>query len=259
MDDFDSPATCFISTRVQHRVTTVTVRDDILILVRHGTKTLLGNAAPVIIKAGMAVVMARGSQWDVINDPGGDGRYEALVLQFGDRAVADFQSSYAGQFGLGRIEASFVAKPDQEFESTVVRAADSIGAAQVSAPLRRHKVMEVLLMLAEQGCILRPRDELAWPDLLKRLIAQRPHVEWTVDSLARACHTSASTLRRRLAGHDLTVGALVRDIRMEVAMLLLQTSALPVGDVAERCGYGSHSRFSSAFRARYGFPPSHLR
>ena len=47
--------------------------------------------------------------------------------------------------------------------------------------------------------------------------------------------------------------------RLETALVLLQSSTLQVSEIAARCGYESHSRFSAAFRERFGFPPSQLR
>jgi transcriptional regulator GlxA family with amidase domain len=44
-----------------------------------------------------------------------------------------------------------------------------------------------------------------------------------------------------------------------VAMSLLQGTSLQVSEIALRCGYDSHSRFTAAFRQRFGYPPSHLR
>ncbi len=57
----------------------------------------------------------------------------------------------------------------------------------------------------------------------------------------------------------MTLGELVREVRMETALALLQSTPLSVGEVAARCGYESHSSFSSAFRQRFGFAPSDLR
>ena len=51
----------------------------------------------------------------------------------------------------------------------------------------------------------------------------------------------------------------MRDVRLEAALALLQGSGLQVSEISARCGYGSHSRFSAAFRKRFGFAPSHLR
>jgi transcriptional regulator GlxA family with amidase domain len=46
---------------------------------------------------------------------------------------------------------------------------------------------------------------------------------------------------------------------METALTLLQSSRLPIGEIAQRCGWESHSRFSAAFQERWGFAPSVLR
>ena len=48
-------------------------------------------------------------------------------------------------------------------------------------------------------------------------------------------------------------------MRLETGLVLLQSSALQVSEIAARCGYESHSRFSAAFRERFGFSPSQLR
>lgn len=259
MEERISAATCFISSRVRHRVATVAIREDVLILVRSGVKTLLGQAQPLMLSAGEAVVLARGSEWDVVNDPAPEGRYEALVLQFGDGAVTDFHRAYPGVFPAPPMAGSFVVAPDALVADAVLRAAASIDEPALSERLRQHRVQEVLLLLAERGCVLQPRDALSWPDRVRRLIASRPHADWTAGALAQACHTSTSTLQRRLAEHAVTVGGLIRETRLETALILLQTSQLPVGEVAQRCGYESHSRFSAAFKSRYGFLPSHLR
>ena len=82
---------------------------------------------------------------------------------------------------------------------------------------------------------------------------------WTVERIAAAFATSASTLQRRLAQEGETVSQCLRDVRLETALVLLQSSTLQVSEIAARCGYESHSRFSAAFRERFGFPPSQLR
>jgi AraC-like DNA-binding protein len=70
---------------------------------------------------------------------------------------------------------------------------------------------------------------------------------------------SESTLRRRLDGSDMTLAALVKDVRLELALNLLQTTRQSIGDVAQQCGWQSHSRFTAAFQERWGVPPSVVR
>ena len=258
MDEFSPAATCLISTRQFHRVATVTVRDDVLIWVRKGVKTLVHQGGEHKIRAGQAVVMAKGAQWDVINDPAPHGRYEALVLQFGEGAIQAFHEAYGAAYPLPPIADCFNLTVAPDLAQLILRVADVIASPLAAGVLRQHRVIEVLLMLAELGCVIKSPEKLTWPDRIRRLIAQRPHAEWTVDALASACHVSSSTLCRRLSAAGLTVGSLVREVRLETALMLLQSTSLPVGEVAQRCGYESHGRFSAAFRTRYGFLPSKL-
>ena len=104
-----------------------------------------------------------------------------------------------------------------------------------------------------------PPGELGWADRVRRLIGPSPQADWTVERIAAAFATSASTLQRRLAQEGETVSQCLRDVRLETALVLLHSSTLQVSEIAARCGYESHSRFSAAFRERFGFPPSQLR
>ena len=77
----------------------------------------------------------------------------------------------------------------------------------------------------------------------------------TVDTLAQAFHLSASSLQRRLAEEGTTASRCVREARLLTAMALLQGSDLQVSEIAVRCGYQSHSRFTAAFRQRFSGSP----
>lgn len=259
MSDSGPASGCAISVHVRHRLATVTVRDDLLVWVRSGVKTLINQHGGLDCKAGEAVLIARGSQWDVVNDPAPAGRYEALVLQFGGAAIGDFHARHAADFAAAALRGCAPLGVDAELERSLDGALDTLRSASASARLRHHRVLDVLLLLAERGHLFAPADALGWDERVRRLIGQRPQAPWRADTLARALHVSASTLRRRLLRSGTTIGDLVREVRLETALLLLQSTALPVGDVARRCGYDSHSRFSAAFRSRYGFAPSDLR
>jgi len=130
---------------------------------------------------------------------------------------------------------------------------------EASDAMREHRAMEVLLLLAERGLVFAASRELAWADRVRRLLSQRPQAPWTLQQVAEAFHLSASSLQRRLAEESASFSQCIREVRLETAMALLQDSALQVSEVAARCGYDSHSRFSAAFRERFGFAPSHLR
>lgn len=259
MHDHAPTSNCLISTHVRHRLATVTMRSDILIWVRSGTKTLHDPRGTLEASADEVLVAAHGTQWDITNDPMPQGRYEALVLQFGSDVLHEFDRRYKADFQLKPLEGGMKIGTDAGLVQTVLRATEILSAPAASMRVQQHRVMEVLLLLAERGCVFHSTDEVSWPDKVRRLVSQRPHEDWSLEQVAGCFHMSASTLQRRLREFDVSVGDLVRETRLEVALMLLQSTSMPVGEVAQRCGYDSHSRFSVAFRTRYGFLPSYLR
>jgi AraC-like DNA-binding protein len=259
MHDRIPTSNVLISTHVRHRLATVTVRSDILIWVRSGTKTLHDPRETLEVTATGALAVAQGAQCDITNDPMPHGRYEALILQFGSDVLHEFDKRYKADFLFKPLAGGMKISADTELHQTVLRATEILGTPGASTRVKQHRVMEVLLLLAERGCVFSSAEAVSWPDKVRRLVSQRPHEDWSLEQVAGWFHMSASTLQRRLREFDVTVGDLVRETRLEVALMLLQSTSMPVGEVAQRCGYDSHSRFSAAFRSRYGFLPSYLR
>jgi AraC-like DNA-binding protein len=75
--------------------------------------------------------------------------------------------------------------------------------------------------------------------------------------LASACHASESTLLRAFTRElGTTPGAYARERRLDASLLLIQAGRYSVGEVAERSGYATLAAFTSAFRKRFGIPPS---
>lgn len=203
--------------------------------------------------------MARSTQWEVVNEAAPGGHYEAHLMSFAPHTVAHFHERFAQFAATPALQGSASTAADTAFVATLCHATAALREPGASHAVREHRALEVLLLLAERGLVFAPSRGLAWADRVHRLVGQRPHARWTVDDVARAFHLSASTLQRRLANEGTSVNRCVRDVRLEAAMALLQGSNLPVSEIATRCGYDSHSRFSAAFRQRFGYAPSHLR
>ena len=256
----DAPAASHVlSSTVRHRIRTITVRDDMVGWVASGSKRLATPQGSIGFRTGDVFVVPRATQWDMVNDPAPQGRYIARVLTFAPPLVELFHERF-GQFAATPVVqgcASLLA--DEAFTATFGHAAAALEDSEASQAMRQHRALEVLLLLAERGLVFAPARELGWADRVRRLAGQRPQAVWTVDDVARAFHLSASTLQRRLAQEATSVSQCVREVRLETAMGLLQTTGLQVSEIAGRCGYESHSRFSAAFRECFGFAPSHLR
>ena len=248
-----------ISTTAHHRIHTAIVRMDSVGWVVSGTKHLVTAGGSHRFPRGQVFVLPRAAQWEVINDPAPQGRYVARLLCFAPELVEQFHRLH-GQFAaIAPVQGCAGLAADAAFEDSYMRAVTALEDEASSQALQAHRALEVLLLLAEAGIVFAPPGELGWAERVRRLVGPSPQADWTLDRIASAFGASPSTLQRRLAQEGETVSQCLRDVRLETGLMLLQSSGLQVSEIASRCGYASHSRFSAAFRERFGFPPSQLR
>lgn len=237
---------------------TLSVREDLFVAVCRGSKHLHLPGSILRARAGQGVALACGTQWDVTNDPRSGGEYQAIVLAFPDDLLQEF-GTVDGSMAVPALRAAQVLPLDDELWAAMHRTLPPVTTQPMSGPLLRHRIMEVLLLLAQRGVRFAGREAVPWTEKIRRLVVQRPHADWDVPTLASAFHMSESTLRRHLAGSGTTLAALLKEVRLELALNLLQTTRLSVGEVAQLCGWQSHSRFSATFQERWGVPPSVVR
>jgi AraC-like DNA-binding protein len=83
--------------------------------------------------------------------------------------------------------------------------------------------------------------------------------KFTVDDLAAAFAMSRRTLARRLKVHGTSFHDLLDDARFVAARNLLQSSRVPVAQIAARLGYSDTPAFTRAFRRWAGTSPTEWR
>ena len=248
-----------ISTTVPHLVRTATVRDDLVGWVMSGRKRLITPAGEVQFAPQQVFMIPRLTQWDMVNEPVSGGRYEARLIGFAPTLIERFHQRF-GQFSATPpVQGCASSAADENFVATFSHATRALKDSETSSAMAEHRALELLLLLAERGLVFSATRELAWAERVRRLVGQRPQANWSLHAVATAFHLSASTMQRRLAEERVSFSQCMREVRLETAMALLQDSGLQVSEVAARCGYDSHSRFSAAFRERFGYAPSHLR
>jgi AraC-like DNA-binding protein len=118
--------------------------------------------------------------------------------------------------------------------------------------VRRHLAD---LPLDQRGWLAGLRDDQVGCALGK--LHDRPAHPWTLDELARAVGLSRSVLAERFAQF---VGqppmAYLAQWRMQLAATLLSATALGLGEIADRVGYGSEAALSRAFKRLVGVAPA---
>jgi AraC family transcriptional regulator len=94
----------------------------------------------------------------------------------------------------------------------------------------------------------------------KTILTERPAEPWTLEAVARQLHTSEFHLARIFrTATGFGIHQYRNELRLRLALDLLDDAAVKVGELAHRLGYSSHSHFTDAFTAVFGAPPMAVR
>lgn len=248
-----------ILTSVSHRVRTLTAREDLIGWVCAGRKTLVSTHGEHHFPASTVFLIPRNTHWDVINEAQAKGGYEVRLISLSPELIGQFYKRF-GQFSpLNGLAGCARTAADEPFIQTFKHALTALENPATPISIQEHRSLEILLLLAERGLCFAPMESLSWRERVCRLIGQRPNADWNTRSVAAAFHLSSSSLQRRLSEEGTALGSCIREVRLESALALLQSTQLNIAEIANRSGYASHSRFSAAFRTRFGYAPSCLR
>lgn len=105
---------------------------------------------------------------------------------------------------------------------------------------------------------LRPKSEFQLR--LDRLVEEQGVDKVNLDSIARGFAMTAKTLARRFKiEFDITPGKWLQAVRISKAKEYLEASALSVGEICDRIGYGDQASFTRLFGRITGVTPSEYR
>lgn len=82
----------------------------------------------------------------------------------------------------------------------------------------------------------------------------------TLQELSLRFHMPLTSMKSCFKGvFGMSINAYLREYRLQAAAELLRASSLPIGDIAMRVGYESHSKFAEAFQKKFGQTPARYR
>lgn len=228
-----------------------------LIVVLKGTKTLRWDGHSCRIEAGEAVALASGGLFDVENHPAPDGEYQASWFAWHGDALAAHAPAAGSRpvrdmLLLGAVEPAFMAS----FEHAREAIGDAVG---VPDAIARHRLAELLAWIALRGGHFATNPQASVKQRVRALLGRAPEQDWSAAAVASALAMSEATLRRRLTAEASSLTSLLVDVRMSLALSLLQSTDRPIVQIAQDAGYASPSRFAVRFRERFGFAPTAVR
>lgn len=128
----------------------------------------------------------------------------------------------------------------------------------------RVKVLEVLLVLTELD-VMEDASEHAHFSEVQIEVVKRIHAflvthfneHYTIDELSERFEISPTVMKKCFKGvYGDSVYSYMKLYRLQVAERLLKESQLTVGEIATQIGYLNPNKFTSAFCAQYGMPPT---
>ncbi|MFC5473269.1 helix-turn-helix transcriptional regulator [Paraherbaspirillum soli] len=236
--------------------------DAAILLVNSGKLTLDADQVHMELDEPLTLLaVAQDVRADIQKNPGsGDGTFRSMFLTFAPDVILEFYKRHENEMSISSPIASLrKLGVDADLADTLAYCVRGMAAEQVSDREQRHRLIGLLLALADRGCCFPRPSTQQIGDRLKGLLGPSPQRRWTTATAARELAMSEATLRRRLATENLRFDSLLLDIRMHHAMTLLQTTAWSIPQIAEASGYRASSRFALRFRERFGCSPSRAR
>ena len=126
-------------------------------------------------------------------------------------------------------------------------------------PIRRHRLIEPLIWLKYHGIQLSPHEDENPLSKVRRLIETDLSHPWRSSEVADYFSISESTMRRWLAKSGQGFARTLQNTRLEHGLSLLQSTDIPIAEIAFNCGFKAPSHFSDSFRKRFGIKPSEIR
>jgi len=244
------PFSVYTSIKEQHLLNVPVVK-PLFIAVLGGEK-VLGKQGEITCTAGDFIFLSDSPSINMRNIPK-ESDYFALLVEF---EYQDFQ-------GLQNSKRSKAFHCVGEITETLTNCLQqfvewSVWAPKSLWPVRRREIIELMCLLGHQE-ILSMVGSANVANQVHQLFSTQQEQTLTIQHICAQLAMSESTLRRKLKTEGTSLQAIKDQVKLGLGLHLLQTTVLPISQIAEECGYHSQSRFTDRFKARFGLTPSQLR
>lgn len=196
---------------------------------------------------------------DLSKFPAHQGLFQSIFLTLSPAVIARFQRHYPAAAATSKLASPIrTLATDEDLYSALDNLLASVERESLSDTRLELRIFDFMLALTERGVSFITQQN-GTGARLKTLLRDAPDQHWTARSAGTALAMSEATLRRRLSEEGIRFEHILLDIRMHHALMLLQTTAWSIPQIADACGYRSQARFSERFRDRFGISPARVR
>ncbi|MBK5142332.1 helix-turn-helix transcriptional regulator [Budviciaceae bacterium BWR-B9] len=247
-----------ISSRHAHELHRVKFLMPALCRVRRGKKIIQWGEHTETADNTQLILLPAGYQLNVANYPE-DGSYLAEILYIPPALVEQFRKQYPSSLGESK-KPGFCIK----FNAELIYCWDQITDAfkhKLSDSLMEHITQGILLVLKNSNAanILLYQQNDSLVNKCQTLLLLDPGTNWTASQVASQMHMAISTFHRHLAAGGTSFQEILDDVRLGNALNAIQTTQIPISEIARENGYRCPSRFTSRFQKRFQITPRALR
>ncbi|ASS54830.1 helix-turn-helix domain-containing protein [Rhizobium leguminosarum] len=231
----------------------------LLIQVQSGTKIVMADDKALRLEAGAYGLLPDYRPLTMENIPKAPQKYQTLALPVPRQL---FEEAYTRMGSLAvpsRPVPAATSKLPEEAAALFDYCSQPGNLTRLPGAIAKARLMELITWFALCGAVLGQCQSPRLEDRLRQMIESDTAFDWTLGQAARAFNMSEATLRRKLAAENTGYSEILSDTRMNRALGLIQTTTLPMAQVALEVGYDSPSQFAARFKERFGVNPRHVR
>lgn len=234
------------------------VEQTMIVLVQSGSKRVRqSNGEAIEILPGGLLIFPAGTFITIENRIISGVDYAAYCVSYPDSYLEGIFQAIEGS----RKNASAIhLDPCPQDLALLLRELESLSADKVlPEEVRRHRMLEPLVWLRALGIALPIPHEKTLDCRLRDLLSADPAHKWRSQEVASQMGFSEATFRRKLQKCGATFSSILMNVRLELGLTLLQTTQLPISQIALDCGFATPSHFSDSFKARFDLQPKSIR
>lgn len=231
----------------------------LLIQVQSGTKIVMADDRPLRLDAGAYGLLPDYQPLTMENIPKAPQKYQTMALPVPRQLFEDAYARMGSISVPSRPVAASTSRLPEEAAALFEYCCQPGNLAKLPGAIAKARLMELITWFALCGAVLGQNQSPRFEDRLRQMIEGDPAFDWTLGQAARSFNMSEATLRRKLAAEGTGFSEILSDTRMILALGLIQTTSLPMAQVAFEVGYDSPSQFAARFKERFGVNPRHVR
>jgi AraC-like DNA-binding protein len=242
----------------QHRLHRVKLFSAAICHITQGSKVIIQDDNRQVATPEELIIIPANTELEIVNQPE-QGAFRSDLLLLSPELITEFKAHYIKDFPPARLTS--VCAPMSKSLTFMWDSLLNAVRNDLPSALQENQVMGLLLALHQDGLTgpLLIERSFNLTEQVRQMIMMSPAKLWTAQDIAAQLSLGTSTLRRRLQLESQSYRQIIEEVRMAFALSQLQTTALPIGEIASRSGYLSSSRFTARFRQHYGCLPKDVR